>query len=63
MGSWSKNLDALLLVRAKEHSVDRVICPGIDIESSWRSLSIAQNHKNVFAATGIHPHDANNAPF
>ncbi len=61
MGSWSKNLD-VLLTRALENSVGRVICPGIDIESSWCSLSIAQNHKNVFAAAGIHPHDAENAP-
>ena len=61
MGSWSKNLD-VLLSRANENGVGKVICPGIDIESSWRSLSIAQNHKNVYAAAGIHPHDANNAP-
>ena len=61
MGSWSKNLGALM-TRAKENGVGKIICPGIDIESSWRSLSIAQNHKNVFAAAGIHPHDANNAP-
>lgn len=61
MGSWSKNLDALLTL-ANESGVGKIICPGIDIESSWRSLSIAQNHKNVFAAAGIHPHDANNAP-
>jgi len=61
LGSWSKNLDAVL-ARAEEQGVGKYICPGIDIESSWRSLSIAQNHKNVFAAAGIHPHDAKNSP-
>ena len=61
MGSWHKNLDFVLL-RAKEGGVGKIICPGIDIESSWRSLSIAQNHENVFAAAGIHPHDAENTP-
>jgi len=60
MGSWSKNLDDVL-DRAKKDGVGKVICPGIDIESSWQSLAIAQNHKNVFAAAGIHPHDAKNA--
>ena len=59
MGSWSNNLD-VLLARASENGVGKVICPGIDIESSWRSLSIAQKHKNVYAAAGIHPHDAKN---
>ena len=61
MGSWSNDLDTLL-ARASENSVGKVICPGIDIKSSWRSLSIAQKHKIVYAAAGIHPHDANNAP-
>ncbi len=62
MGSLSKNLDQVL-ARAKENGIGKVICPGIDIESSWQSLSIAQNHKNVFAAAGIHPHEVDNAPF
>lgn len=61
MGSWSKNLDDVL-VRAQERGVGKIICPGIDIDSSWQSLTIAKNHANVFAAAGIHPHDANNAP-
>ena len=61
MGSWSKNLD-VVLERAKERGVGKIICPGIDIDSSWQSLTIAKNHPNVYAAAGIHPHDANNAP-
>lgn len=61
MGSWSKNLDDVL-ARAQERGVGKIICPGIDIDSSWQSLTIAKNHANVFAAAGIHPHDANNAP-
>ncbi|NHZ86003.1 MAG: YchF/TatD family DNA exonuclease [Planctomycetia bacterium] len=61
MGSWSNNLD-VVLVRAKERGVSKIICPGIDIESSWQSLTIAKNYANVYAAAGIHPHDASNAP-
>lgn len=61
MGSWSKNLDDVL-ARTQERGVGKIICPGIDIDSSWQSLTIAKNHANVFAAAGIHPHDASNAP-
>jgi len=61
MGSWSKNLD-VVLERAKERGVGKIICPGIDIDSSWQSLTIAKNYPNVYAAAGIHPHDADNAP-
>jgi TatD DNase family protein len=59
MGSWHENLSAVL-ARAEENGVSKIVCPGIDIESSWQSLSIAQNHQNVFVAAGIHPHNINN---
>ncbi len=61
MGSWAKNLD-VVLTRAKERGVGKIICPGIDIDSSWRSVTIANKHKEVYAAAGVHPHDAENAP-
>jgi len=61
MGSLSKDIDAVM-AHTEEHGVGKIICPGIDIESSWQSLTIAKNHINVFAAAGIHPHDAENAP-
>ena len=61
MGSWAKNLD-IVLARAKERGVGKIICPGIDIDSSWRSVAIANKYKEVYAAAGIHPHDAENAP-
>ena len=60
MGSWSEDLD-VVMARAKENGVGKIICPGIDIESSWQGLTIAKNHINVFAAAGIHPHDAKEA--
>ena len=61
MGSWFKNLD-VVLERAKKNNIGKIICPGIDIESSWQSLTIAKNHPDVYAAAGIHPHDADIAP-
>ena len=38
--------------------VDRVICVGVDPETSRRSLEIADSIEGVFATAGMHPHDA-----
>ena len=51
--------DALL--RAKEAGVSQVITVGIDMESSERVVALAEKYHQVFAAVGIHPHDAKNA--
>ena len=61
MGSCAKNIGGIL-ARAKKTGVGKIICPGIDIDSSWQSVTIANKHPNVFAAAGIHPNSAGNAP-
>ena len=38
--------------------VDRLICVGVDPETSARSLQLADSLKGVFATAGMHPHDA-----
>jgi TatD DNase family protein len=38
--------------------VDRLICVGIDPESSRRSAEIAGSHPGVFATAGLHPNSA-----
>lgn len=38
--------------------VSRVICPGIDVASSQECISISEKHEIVYAAIGIHPHEA-----
>jgi len=35
-----------------------VINPGVDISSSHASIELAETHGNIFAAVGIHPHEA-----
>jgi TatD DNase family protein len=52
-----KNVEEIL-ERAKSVGVDYVIVPGWDVPSSEKALEIAETFKNVFAAVGIHPHDA-----
>jgi TatD DNase family protein len=43
---------------AKAAGVDRVICVGVDPETSARSLELAETLEGVFATAGMHPHDA-----
>jgi len=44
--------------RAKESHVGAMITIGIDYRTSLRAIEIAEQHDNVFASVGVHPHDA-----
>jgi TatD DNase family protein len=50
-----------LLSRAREAGVDRVIAVGSGIDSCRATLAIAERHRDVFGALGIHPHQAGGA--
>jgi TatD DNase family protein len=43
---------------ARASGVDRVVCVGVDVETSLRSLELADSIEGVFATAGVHPHDA-----
>ncbi len=43
---------------AREAGVGTIVCPGIDPETSRRSVELAGSLDGVFAAVGMHPHDA-----
>jgi TatD DNase family protein len=43
---------------ARAAGVDRLICVGVDPETSRRSLELADGIDGVFATAGMHPHDA-----
>jgi TatD DNase family protein len=47
-----------VLERAQEADVDRILVPGIDLHTSHLAVELAQKHANIYAAVGIHPHDA-----
>jgi len=49
---------ALAVETARAAGVDRLICVGVDVETSRRSLEIADSIEGVFATAGVHPHDA-----
>lgn len=47
--------------RAAEAGVTRILTVGTDVEDCRRALSLAERHEGVFAALGIHPHEAGTA--
>jgi TatD DNase family protein len=49
------------LARAREVGVTRVITVGTGIDSSRAALDLAERESSVFAAVGIHPHEAGGA--
>jgi TatD DNase family protein len=46
------------LERARDAGVRAIVCPGIDAETSRRSVEIAREFDGVAATAGLHPHDA-----
>jgi TatD DNase family protein len=51
---------AAALARARESGVTRVIAIGSGIESCRAALDLAEREEGVYAALGIHPHQAGN---
>jgi TatD DNase family protein len=49
---------AVAVETARASGVERMICVGVDVETSRRSLEIADSIEGVFATAGVHPHDA-----
>jgi TatD DNase family protein len=47
-----------LIGRARATGVDRIVAVGSGIDSCRTALAIARQHAGVFAALGIHPHQA-----
>jgi TatD DNase family protein len=43
---------------AKESGVEKILVPGWDLRSSKEAVVITEKFDNVFAACGVHPHDA-----
>jgi TatD DNase family protein len=47
-----------ILERAWENGLERILVPGIDIETSRSAIALAEEHANLYAAIGIHPGSA-----
>jgi TatD DNase family protein len=57
MKDYNSDRDAVLK-RAKEAGVDYIINASFDLPSSQQAVKLAEEHENLFASVGIHPHDA-----
>jgi TatD DNase family protein len=53
---YPDSVDAYL--RAQKAEVKNIICVGIDIVDSELAVKFSSEHNGVFAAIGIHPHEA-----
>lgn len=47
-----------LLIEANRNGVQKVIVPGIDMQTSKLAVEIAEQHPAIYAAVGYHPHAA-----
>jgi TatD DNase family protein len=51
----------IVLERARVAGVDRIVTIGTGIDSCHAALELAERESGVFAALGVHPHDAGGA--
>lgn len=47
-----------IIKRAITQGVDFILNPGVDLASSQRAVALAKQYTMIYAAVGIHPHDA-----
>ncbi|MFC1564155.1 YchF/TatD family DNA exonuclease [candidate division KSB1 bacterium] len=55
--SYDEDRDEVLK-RAQDEKVKYIINIGIDIETSYRCVELAEKHTGLFASAGVHPNDA-----
>ena len=48
----------LMIDRAKKNGISYIVNPGADYPTSLKAVEIARKYDFIFAAVGVHPHDA-----
>lgn len=51
----------IVIERAKKEGVRYIIVPGIDLDSSKKSVKLAEQNECLYVCVGIHPHDVSKA--
>ncbi len=54
---FAEDLDATVK-RATENGISHILTIGCDLQSSADSIKVAEQYDNIYAAVGVHPHDA-----
>ncbi len=52
---FKKNVDEVI-IKAKDAGITTIVIPGTDIPTSAKAVEISDQHENIYAAAGIHPH-------
>jgi TatD DNase family protein len=52
--SFVQDLDQVIAA-ALAVGVDKIVVPGVDLESSTKSVNLANSHSHLYAAVGVHP--------
>ena len=47
-----------VIQRAIDQGIERILLPGIDLESSRKAVQLSEQYPMIFAAVGVHPNDA-----
>jgi len=50
-----------VIARALAAGVGTIVTVGTDVQSDIRAIALAEKHRQVYAAVGIHPHEADSA--
>lgn len=56
-GQYNSDRDETIQ-RAHDNGISHILTIGCDMESSAASVALATKHPNIYAAVGVHPHDA-----
>ena len=54
---FNEDLEAVVR-RAHEAGVEGIVNVGYDLSSSQKAVALAEEHENMYAVIGVHPHDA-----
>jgi TatD DNase family protein len=47
-----------VLERALEFGIERILNPGIDLQSSHKAVQLSEKYSRVYASVGVHPNEA-----
>jgi TatD DNase family protein len=55
--SFKEDLETVI-TRARETGVGIILVPGTNVTTSNQAIRLAEKHEGIYAAAGLHPHDA-----
>ena len=47
-----------VIKRASDSGIKKIICVGVDLDSSESCIDLAEKYNNIYATVGFHPHES-----